>query len=123
MSELQISLLGIGIAVVLAMYAYNAWQHRQYRRKFGAAFKPEREDALYQPSPEESVAEAAATEEPATEALTDELSDEPAVQPLTGATGQAVAVKALPGAPHPRESQRAHAVDGVCALLDAATGY
>lgn len=48
MSELQISLLGIGAAVIVAVYGYSAWQQRQYRRKFGAAFKPQHEDALYQ---------------------------------------------------------------------------
>jgi len=115
MSELQISLLGIGIAVVLAMYAYSAWQHRQYRRKFGAA---EREDALYQSPPEEPAAEVSITD-----ALAEELSDEPAVEPLTGVTEQASAAKAQPVEPLPRESQRTHAVDGVCALLDAATDY
>lgn len=53
MSELQISLLGIGIAVVLAVYIYNWWQQRQYRRKFGAAFKHRHEDALYYSAVEE----------------------------------------------------------------------
>ena len=46
MSELQISLLGIGIAVILAVYLYNFWLQRQYQRKFGSAFK-QHEDALY----------------------------------------------------------------------------
>lgn len=48
MSELQISLLGIGAAVVVAVYGYSLWQQRQYRRRFGTAFKPHRNDALYQ---------------------------------------------------------------------------
>lgn len=47
MSELQISLLAIGVIVVIAVYAYSFWQQRQYRRQFGAAFQPKREDALY----------------------------------------------------------------------------
>jgi len=46
MSELQISLLGIGVAVIVAVYVYNFWQQRQYQRRFGAAFK-QQEDALY----------------------------------------------------------------------------
>jgi ZipA, C-terminal FtsZ-binding domain len=50
MSELQISLLGIGAAVVVAVYGYSVWQQHQYRRRFGAAFKPHRDDALYQPA-------------------------------------------------------------------------
>ncbi len=51
MSELQISLLAIGILVVLAVYLYGAWQHRRYRNRFGAAFKSRHEDALYHGSP------------------------------------------------------------------------
>jgi hypothetical protein len=46
MSELQISLLGIGIAVIVAVYLYNYWIQLQYKRRFGEAFKPH-EDALY----------------------------------------------------------------------------
>ena len=46
MSELQISLLGIGIAVIVAVYLYNFWLQRQYQRRFGDAFK-QQEDALY----------------------------------------------------------------------------
>lgn len=46
MSELQISLLGIGIAVIVAVYLYNFWVQRQYKRKFGDTFK-QHEDALY----------------------------------------------------------------------------
>lgn len=54
MSELQISLLAIGIVVVVAVYAYSFWQQRQYRRHFGVAFKPQREDALYHNTAKES---------------------------------------------------------------------
>jgi FtsZ-interacting cell division protein ZipA len=47
MSELQISLLVIGILVVLAVYGYGAWQQRKYRNRFGAAFRTTQGDALY----------------------------------------------------------------------------
>ena len=43
MSELQISLLVIGIAMIVAVYVYNLWVQRQYQRKFGAAFKRQEE--------------------------------------------------------------------------------
>lgn len=46
MSDLQISLLGIGVAVIVAVYLYNLWVQRQYQRKYGDAFR-RREDALY----------------------------------------------------------------------------
>jgi FtsZ-interacting cell division protein ZipA len=48
MSELQISLLGIGVFVVLAVWGYGWWQQRQYRRRFGEVFDRKREDALQQ---------------------------------------------------------------------------
>lgn len=47
MSELQLSLLVIGAAVVAAVYGYGAWQQRQYRRRFGSAFSQPQADALY----------------------------------------------------------------------------
>jgi FtsZ-interacting cell division protein ZipA len=40
MSELQISLLIIGVTVVLVVYGYGAWQQRQYRNYYGPAFDP-----------------------------------------------------------------------------------
>ncbi len=48
MSDLQISLLAIGIVVVLAVYAFGAWQQRQYRRRFNTAFRQRGGDALYE---------------------------------------------------------------------------
>ncbi len=98
MSELQISLLSIGIAVVLAVYAYSWWQQRKYRRKFGATFKHGHEDALYRPlAPEISTPEIPDPEIPATELFEPALAGS---RPL------------LP-----------HATDSVCALLDTATDY
>lgn len=67
MSELQISLLAIGVIVVIAVYAYSYWQQRQYRRHFGAAFQPTREDALYQDTAK--TASYAMPEDDATESL------------------------------------------------------
>ncbi len=95
MSELQISLLGICIAVVLTIYIYNWWQQRQYRRKFGAAFKHRHEDALYRP----------AVEIPTDESLVEKME-------------QAVPISILPN-----ESQHGHTVDAMCALLGDATDY
>ncbi len=59
MSELQISLLAIGVVVVLSVYGYSAWQQRQYRRRFGAAFKQSHGDALYQGALKSSLEETA----------------------------------------------------------------
>lgn len=52
MSELQIALLSIGLAAIVAVYAFGWWQQRRYRRKFGAAFKTSHADALYHDSAE-----------------------------------------------------------------------
>jgi len=97
MSELQFSLLVIGIAVVLAVYVYSWSQHRKYRRRFGAAFEHTREDALYR----------AATENPVTEHAGDSQPEElsPSVEPLAV------------------ESTRQPLTDGVCVLLDPVTDY
>ena len=95
MSELQISLLGIGIAVVLTIYIYNWWQQHRYRRKFGTAFKHKHEDALYRP---------------AEEIQTDEL--------LVEKMEQAVPMSILPNEP-----LHGHTVDAMCTLLDEKTDY
>ena len=46
MSDLQISLLGIGALVIVAVYLYNWLLQRQYQRRFGDTFR-QHEDALY----------------------------------------------------------------------------
>ncbi|MGE5522962.1 MAG: hypothetical protein ACM3SS_04540, partial [Rhodospirillaceae bacterium] len=49
MSDLQLSLLGIGILVVTAVYLYNWWQERRLRRRLQDAFGEQRDDALMEP--------------------------------------------------------------------------
>ncbi len=46
MSDLQLSLLVIGVLVVAGVYAYNWWQERRLRRRLQEAFGDERDDAL-----------------------------------------------------------------------------
>jgi FtsZ-interacting cell division protein ZipA len=46
MSDLQLALLAVGVAVVAAVLAYNKWQELQYRRQAEAHFRSEREDVL-----------------------------------------------------------------------------
>lgn len=108
MSELQISLLVIGIASVLAVYGYSWWQQRQYRRRFGAAFKRGHEDALYRQSTEKTV---------------DELLAGPAEEVPGEEAGQTLSIASLPGRTPSGEPLRGQGADGVCALLDAATDY
>ncbi len=108
MSELQISLLAIGIAVVLAVYAYSGWQQRQHRRKFGAAFESLREDALYRPATKASAPEQLSPEKFAAEKNEDELPNTKHVLPPDSLISG---------------TQRNYATDETCALLDAATDY
>ncbi len=46
MSELQVGLLVVGAAVVAAVFLYNIWQERRYRREAEAGFAAQREDVL-----------------------------------------------------------------------------
>lgn len=46
MSDLQLGLLAIGVAVVAGVIAYNRWQETRVRRRTEGAFAPRHEDAL-----------------------------------------------------------------------------
>jgi FtsZ-interacting cell division protein ZipA len=46
MSELQVGLLGVGAVVVAAVFFYNKWQERRYRREAEAGFASQHEDVL-----------------------------------------------------------------------------
>lgn len=46
MSDLQIALAVLGVVVVAAVYAYNAWQERALRRRMERAFEGQHEDVL-----------------------------------------------------------------------------
>ncbi len=48
MSELQATLLAIGLGVIVIVYVSGWWQQRQHHRKFGGTFKGQHADALYQ---------------------------------------------------------------------------
>lgn len=110
MSELQISLLCIGIALILAVYGYSWYQQRQYRRKFGTAFETRQEDALYRLATGKSKS---FPEESATAGPSYGLPSGPAAQPLPGE-----------GAQHaPHEGLHTQPADGVCDLLNDATDY
>ena len=46
MSDFQLSLLLLGIAVVGAVFGYNAWQERRFRKQTHAAFQRNHQDVL-----------------------------------------------------------------------------
>lgn len=51
MGDLQISLLVIGVLAVVAVYLFNWWQERQFRRRSEQAFAREHEDVLLESAP------------------------------------------------------------------------
>jgi len=85
MSELQIALLSIGLAAIIAVYVFGWWQQSQYRRKFGTAFKSSHADALYHDSAAKPVGQsdqsalAEMVEEAAAAPVTESSGDEPCV--------------------------------------------
>jgi len=62
MSDLQASLLAIGVVVVIAVVLYNGYQQRQLRRRLGEAFGEPREDVLLGEKAEAGAAPAARVE-------------------------------------------------------------
>lgn len=46
MSELQLSLIGAGIGLVAAVFAYNKWQERKHRKQAERVFRSEHPDVL-----------------------------------------------------------------------------
>ncbi len=49
MSELQLGLLSVGAVIVAAVFLYNKWQDRRYRREAEAGFASRYEDVLMRP--------------------------------------------------------------------------
>ncbi len=56
-SELQIALIGAGIAAVVLIVGYNKWQERKHRRDAERAFRSEHRDVLLEPRAESETAE------------------------------------------------------------------
>ncbi len=54
MSELHLSLLIIGLVFIAAVFAFNQWQERKYRRQTEKIFRGERKDALLDEPPKSS---------------------------------------------------------------------
>ena len=105
MSELQFSLLFVGIAVVVAVYAYNGWQQRQYRRKLGSAFQHRHADVLAPGAAEKTFPE---------KSITVNAADQTPANPEIPACDAMDAVSEFSPAPVP---------DDNCVLPDAATDY
>ena len=108
MSELQASLLAIGLGVIIAVYVFGWWQQRRYRNKFSAAFKVNHSDALYQPG--DAGLAARVQQSPSAETV-DSAAD---VETITDAE-----TKEVPAA----ELSATNLLDDSCALLDARSDF
>lgn len=82
MSDLQLSLLGIGVLVVIAVVLFNGYQQRQLRRRLGEAFGEPRKDVLLGEHAEPGVAPAARVE-PQMDAARGEPPPQPKAAPKT----------------------------------------
>ena len=108
MSELQASLLAIGLGVIIAVYIFGWWQQRRYRNKFSAAFKVNHSDALYQSG--DAGPAARVQQSPSAETVDSAVG----VETITDAES-----KEVPAA----ELSAANLLDDSCALLDARSDF
>lgn len=94
MSDLQLSLLGIGVLVVIAVVLYNGYQQRQLRRRLGEAFgEPHKDVLLGEQADPGATATSAARVEPQIASV------DPAPQPKPTPAPQRPALDAPPAAP------------------------
>lgn len=99
MSELQLALIGAGIAAVAAVWGYNGWQERKHRQAAERLFKGEQSDVLLKDAA--AVAESAsAVAEPA-EPLSSADGFNERVEPTLGMPETPVAAPVEPPAPAP----------------------
>ena len=63
-SELQIALIGAGLAAVVLVVGYNKWQERKHRRDAERAFRSDHRDVLLEPRAQADSAESAERREP-----------------------------------------------------------
>jgi hypothetical protein len=99
MSELQISLIAIGIVVIMAVVLFNWMQHRRYRRSAEEAFGEKPEDVLLGAGTSAGASAGASLE--AGERIEPQLSKEPALEL------HADAVIPQPTSPHVQASEPA----------------
>lgn len=63
-SELQIGLIGLGVAAFVVIVAYNKWQERKHRRQAEDAFRSDHRDVLLEPGEVREVHDGDARREP-----------------------------------------------------------
>lgn len=93
MSELQLSLIGAGIALVAGVFAYNKWQERKHRKLAERVFRADHPDVLLgrqQAGPPGSEASASARVEPVLEASEADDAEASSAAPAPAAPSAAV---------------------------------
>ncbi|HEY8887115.1 MAG TPA: cell division protein ZipA C-terminal FtsZ-binding domain-containing protein [Gallionella sp.] len=108
MSELQTSLLAIGLGVIIAVYAFGWWQQRRYRNKFSAAFKANHTDALYQSGDTGPAGR---------------IQQSPSAEPVDDATGEEIITDVEITEVSVVESSTTNLLDDSCTLLDARSDF
>jgi hypothetical protein len=118
MSELHYALIGLAVALLLALYAYNKWQERRALKQLSESLKSGVGDALLDPAPKTPPAPArpgAARIEPRLELPDDDATASEAPEPPAAPVVEWVEDPLLDAV---LELRCAHAVDGVT-VIDA----
>lgn len=113
MSELQVSLLAIGVVMIFAVLAFNRWQERKYRRQAEQRFASQHDDILLNEDTAPVRVEPVLDTMPEDEIdVPDEYVSEPESPPVWNppVTEETVAAEALPPAAEPVPVMEAEAV-------------
>jgi len=121
MSDLQLALLALAGAIVLAVVVYNKWQERRHRREAEALFQGAQADVLSRPEPElphsaavlpDDEGDVEATKVSPVGTVPEAGRREPVLGPLTDATGDAeAAIEAAGAAPDEEPTSTVPGVD------------
>lgn len=96
MSDLQLSLIGLGVALVIGVFAYNKWQERKHRKLAERVFRGDHPDVLLGRQQADPPAVVGAGEERI----------EPGLQAAHGDADSPVAIASESGAPVDLQDQR-----------------
>ncbi len=98
MSELQISLLGVGVVVIAGVYLFNFWEEREFRHKAERAFSREHDDVLLGHATETEDRVEPKMQRTAARSATHELSSQHAIDPVMDYVVEVSLVKPSDGA-------------------------
>jgi FtsZ-interacting cell division protein ZipA len=105
-SELQLSLIILGVLAVVGVFGYNKWQERKYRRGAERAFQGERADVLFEAGAAQSAGSRGGAEERIEPIV-------PAAPPATAGVAEPVEIEAEMPVPEPAAPMVHAALDHV----------